>query len=411
MLTVAKFGGSSLADGDGFAAVKKILTEDTSRKGAVVSAPGRRCAEDAKVTDLLYLCHRLREGGGEWEPVFHQIEMRFTPIAEACGAGISEELENLYAEVASGVTEDYLVSRGEYFSAKILSQYLGWKFIDAADWLRFGKNGEVDTVQSYGALWRLADQPFVTPGFYGRAADGSIRTFSRGGSDITGALAAAALEADLCENWTDVCGILQADPRLIPEAKSVRYMTYGELSDLSKVGTQVLHEGAVKPVREAGIPLHIRNTFAPEDSGTLIVPRLPEGVCRSTVLSLASRRERALLSADGVLPLQEGDADFTVSLLGRQTAAVPSQKLDGILEQSAQTNRLMLHDGLALVAVVFAREAVCGPTAADLLAALKKEGIAVELILRTFDGHTLVLAVDDGLYERTMRALWQVANA
>lgn len=409
MLTVAKFGGSSLADEKGFAAVKDILRKDPARKGVVVSAPGRRHAGDPKVTDLLYLCHRLRQGGGDWETVFHRVETRFLAIAGFCGAEITDELDDLYAQVAQGVSEDYLASRGEYFSAKILAQYLEWKFIDAAQWLRFGKNGKVDTVRSYGALWQLADRPFVTPGFYGTAADGSIRTFSRGGSDITGALAAAALEADLYENWTDVPGILQADPRLIPQAKPVRHMTFGELSDLSKVGTQVLHEGAVKPVREAGIGLQIRSTWEPEDPGTLILPRLPEAACRPTVLSLASRRERALISVSGNLELRDTEPDFVTAMLDRQTAAVPSAQLEKALEMQSGT-QVEAMDGMALVAVVFAREAARGAAAADLLAALKAENIPVEAILRPFGGHTLVLAVDDGLYEKAMWALWQVAN-
>lgn len=410
MLTVAKFGGSSLADEKGFAAVKDILRKDPARKGVVVSAPGRRHPGDPKVTDLLYLCHRLQLGGGSWEPVFDRVAQRFLEIATACGVGgIPEELDSLRKQLRSGMSEDHLASRGEYLSAKILAAYLGWKFIDAAQWLRFGKNGMVDTVRSYGALWRLADRPFVTPGFYGTAADGSIRTFSRGGSDITGALAAAAMEADLYENWTDVPGILQADPRLIPQAKPVRYMTYGELSDLSKVGTQVLHEGAVRPVREAGIGLQIRSTWQPEDPGTLILPRLPEKAMRSTVLSLASRRERALISVSGKLELQDAEPDFITSMLDRNTAAVPSARLEAVLEQLGG-GQVEAMDGMALLAVVFAREAARGVAAADLLAALKAENIPVEAILRPFGGHTLVLAVDDGLYERAMWALWEVAN-
>lgn len=408
MLTVAKFGGSSLASAGGFAAVKDILESSTARKGVVVSAPGRRFSGDTKVTDLLYLCHRLFTSGGDWETVFETIKERFAVIAAGCGVDIAGELDDLYAEVAQGVTEEYLVSRGEYFSARIMAQYLGRKFIDSASWLRFGKNGRVDTVQSYGALWRLADGPFVTPGFYGLASDGEIRTFTRGGSDVTGALAAAAMDADLYENWTDVPGILQADPRLIPEAKPVRYMTYEELSDLSKVGTQVLHEGAVKPVRDAGIPMCIRSTWQPEDMGTLISPHLPQGILRPTILSLASRRERALVSGTGKCSWQDGD--FVLTMLGRHTASVPSASLEAVLEEN-HAGQVTARDGLALLAVVFAREQAHGVGAAELLGALKKENIAVEAILRPFGGHTLFLAVADHAHDRALRALHTAAQA
>ena len=411
MLTVAKFGGSSLADGDGFAAVKHILRKDPSRRGVVVSAPGRRSRNDSKVTDLLYLCHDLRENGGDWERVFDRIAERFLEIAAFCGVkGVEAELESLRRQVAAGVSRDYLASRGEYFSARIMAEYLGWKFVDAASWLFFGKDGRVDTVRSYGQLWRLADRPFVTPGFYGTAADGGIRTFTRGGSDITGALAAAALEAGLYENWTDVPGILQADPRQIPEAKSVRHMTYGELADLSKVGTQVLHEGTVRPVREAEIPLHIRSTWDLEDPGTLILPSLPDGVTRPSVLSLACRRNRVLVSVTcGLLELGDAKPDFSVFLLDRQTVAVPEGFLEQILENQTR-GRVEAKDGMALVAVVFAREAALGPGAAELLAALRDRKIPVEAILRDFGGHTLILAVPDDRCDEALQVLWETGK-
>ena len=213
------------------------------------------------------------------------------------------------------------------------------------------------------------------------------------------------MEADLYENWTDVDGILQADPRLIPLAERVPYMTYGELADLSLVGTQVLHEGAVRPVRQAGIPLHIRNTFHPENPGTVICHALPTEVRRKSVLSLAFRRERAMVSTAGNVP---ADGDFSVSLLGRQTAAVPSGMLEEILTHG--DSDILVQDGLALVAVVFAREAAEGAGAAELLGALKQENIPVEAILRPFGGHTLVLAVPDALCEEALRVLWEAGK-
>ena len=421
MLTIAKFGGSSLADGIRFAAVREILQKDPARRGVVVSAPGKRNPEDTKVTDLLYLCHERRGQWGDWETVFDCIARRLVQIAGDCGFDLTGELEQLRQQVAQGVTRDYLASRGEYFSAKIMAAFLGWKFIDSAQWLYFTAAGTVDTVRSYGALRILADAPFVTPGFYGVGADGEIRTFPRGGSDITGALAAAAIEADLYENWTDVPGILQADPRLIPAAKPVPYLTYGELSELSQMGTQVLHEGAVRPVREAGIPLQIRSTLEPEAPGTLVRPALLPDTRRDSILGFFWRRERALISLSGrdVAPgalersLREQGVvpDFFTSSLERQTASVPEGRAAEILDQmGTQTGRLHVRDGLALLGVLFSREARDGPRASELLGVLKEEKIPVEAILRPFGGHTLLLAVPDGTCERAVRKMWEVSD-
>lgn len=419
MLTVAKFGGSSLADGTRFAAVKDILHKDPARQGVVVSAPGKRNSEDLKVTDLLYLCCERRQQWGDWEEVFSRVEARFLEIAAFCGVDISQDLARLRGEIAGGVSRDYLASRGEYFSARILAAYLNWKFIDSTEWLHLSAAGAVDTVRSYGALRALADRPFVTPGFYGVGPDGAVRTFTRGGSDITGALVAAALEADLYENWTDVPGILQADPRMIPEAKPVRLMTYGELTELSQVGTQVLHEGAVRPVREAGIALQIRSSRDLDDPGTVIRPMLSQDVWRGSVLCFAGRRERALISLSGgnlpsgqlerILREQGLKPDFFTSSLERQTASVPSSRVAEIMDQMGpQAGHLQVRDGLALAAVIFAREARDGPRASELLGVLKREKIPVEAILRPFGGHTLLMAVPDGEYEKAVRKMWEI---
>ena len=421
MLTVAKFGGSSLADARGFQTVRERVTADPARRGVVVSAPGRRFAGDPKITDLLYACYEARQENGPWEPVFRAVAGRFREICRLSGAflNMETELEALEKKIREGVSRDYLASRGEYFSALILSRLLDWKFIDSARWLRFDEAGRVDTVRSCGLLRQLADRPFVTPGFYGAMPDGEIRTFTRGGSDITGALAAAALDAGLYENWTDVCGILQADPRLLPEAQPVRYMTYGELAELTAVGTQVLHEGAVRPVREAGIPLHIRSTFCPEDPGTVIVPQLPEGVRRSTLLCLAGLRDRTLISLEsrerGLLSrlLREAGAepDFLTAAFGRHTATVAGEQAERTVEaMGPYLGQVTVRDAVALVAVIIAREEARGPLGADLLAAVRQEHIPIHAILRPFGGHTLLLAVPDGEYERTLRALHRCAD-
>ena len=294
MPITAKFGGSSLAGADRFRAVRRLLAHDPSRKAVVVSAPGRRFAGDLKLTDLLYACFELRRAGGDWRGAFYAVAERFEAIRRELSlpASLTLPLEALERGLSGGtLTREYVASRGEYFSARLLAAHLGWRFLDSADWLRFLPDGRVDTAASY-ALLRQAETPFVTPGFYGAEASGAIRTFPRGGSDITGALAAAALDAELYENWTDVPGVLTADPAAVPSAAPVPYLTYGELTAL---GAQVLHPDAVLPVQEKGIPLRIASSFAPEKPGTWISSSVPQGVTRDRILSVSLRPDGVLI--------------------------------------------------------------------------------------------------------------------
>ena len=275
MLKIAKFGGSSMADAGQYRKVRDILMADPGRRVVVVSAAGKRFSADHKLTDLLYLCHAHIQYGVACDPVFEMITSRYLEIRDELK--IDLDLESEFAQLkkrldAKKVSQDELVSRGEYFSAKLMAAYLGFQFVDAADWVKFELDGTVNKEATYAALKELADLPqgVVTPGFYGVMPNETIKTFSRGGSDITGALAAAALDADVYENWTDVSGILMADPRIVTDPQPIPEVTYDELRELSYSGAQVLHEGTIFPVREKGIPLNIRNTNAPEDKGTMI---------------------------------------------------------------------------------------------------------------------------------------------
>ena len=266
MLKVLKFGGSSLADARQFAKVKSIVEADPARRVVIVSAPGKRFSGDHKITDLLYLCAAHIKYGVSCEDIFAMIRDRYNEIS------LDKEFDALWDKMKNGISQDELASRGEYFSARLMAEYLGYEFVDAARWIKFKFDGTVDQDASYAALRSIAeDRKVVIPGFYGVMPDGHIRTFSRGGSDITGALAAAALNADVYENWTDVSGILMADPRIVPDPLPIERITYNELRELSFVGAQVLHEGTVFPVREKNIPLNIRNTNDPDHPGTLIM--------------------------------------------------------------------------------------------------------------------------------------------
>ena len=275
-MKVTKFGGSSCAAASQFSKVKAIIEADSERKIVVVSAPGKRDDTDHKITDMLYLCHQFMQIGIGGDEVYDSISERFLTIQNELDLKIdlTEELEETRKLLKSDVKVDFTVSRGEYFSAKLMASYLGCQFVDAAEIIRFNQNNQLDTVQTKQLIReKIKDDCFVIPGFYGAKANGEIVTFPRGGSDITGSILAAALGVDEYENWTDVSGFLAADPRIVDNPKPLRRVTYEELRELSYMGANVLHEESILPARQRNIPIHILNTNAPNDAGTLIVPR------------------------------------------------------------------------------------------------------------------------------------------
>lgn len=274
-MKVVKFGGSSMADAGQYRKVRDILMADPERKVVVVSAAGKRFSGDHKLTDLLYLCYAHIQYGVDCSTIFDAIASRYIDIRDDLGLDLllEPELDALKKRIDSKtISQEELVSRGEYFSAKLMAAYLGFQFVDAADWVKFNMDGTVNEEDSYEALRSqvILGYGVVIPGFYGAMPDGIIHTFSRGGSDITGALAAAALDADVYENWTDVSGILMADPRIVDDPQAIPEVTYDELRELSYSGAQVLHEDSIFPVREKNIPVNIRNTNDPEAPGTMI---------------------------------------------------------------------------------------------------------------------------------------------
>ena len=274
-MITAKFGGTSLADAARFRQVKRIVSADPELRFVVVSAPGKRSAEDKKVTDLLYDCHAAVKTGADPETAFAPVAARFRQIAQELRLGIDleAELRQIEKDLRSGASAAYCASRGEYLSGRMLAALLGWPFLDPAELHFFDADGVPQHKLAEQALMhRLHDmERAVMPGFYGGGADGRIHTLPRGGSDISGALLASASGSDAYENWTDVSGILMADPRIVPDPLPIERITYNELRELSFVGAQVLHEGTVFPVREKNIPLNIRNTNAPDHPGTMIL--------------------------------------------------------------------------------------------------------------------------------------------
>ncbi len=275
MLKVVKFGGSSLASAEQFRKVGNIIREDKDRRFVIPSAPGKRFDKDIKVTDMLYECYAAAEAGEDFSDKLAAIRARYDEII--CGLGLDLSLDEEFGVIAENFKEqagsDYAASRGEYLNGKVMAAYLGYEFIDAATVILFDEDGDFDADETNKIMAkRLAScENAVIPGFYGAYADGRVKTFSRGGSDITGSIVARALKADLYENWTDVSGFLVTDPRIVDSPAVVDMITYRELRELSYMGASVLHEEAIFPVRKAGIPINIRNTNHPENPGTMIV--------------------------------------------------------------------------------------------------------------------------------------------
>ena len=394
MLTVAKFGGSSLANAERFLRVREIVRADASRRVVVVSAAGRRHAADHKITDLLYLCHaHLQYGVPCWE-LWRMIAGRYTAIRDGCGLRfpIERELEAIYASLSPATPRDFLASRGEYLAARLMAELLEFTFVDAADWLRFDSAGNVLREASYAALQSLADgRKIVTPGFYGLLPSGAVHTFPRGGSDVTGSLAAAALHADVCENWTDVPGILAADPSVVSRPQSVPYLSYAELQALSAVGMQVLHESAVEPVRRRRIPLQIRSSLEPELPGTRIGSAPAEKNEKNEAAVFAGRRSITMLRA-GL-----GQLTALVGPSGTDALHAAGEALAGTLGAEETT----LRENLSLIA------ALCRTpeTAPRLAAAIQSAGVPIHHIAER--APCLLMAVNDSQYETALRAAYR----
>ena len=273
MLKITKFGGSSVASASQFKKVKEIVMSDPARKYVVVSAPGKRNGNDNKITDLLYLLDAHRQYHVDASNVFNLIKDRFLEIKNELGLKqpIEKELDRFYTNL-NQMNQAEIVSRGEYFCAKLMAEYLGYGFVDAKDIIRFRLDKTIDWQATTNKLTAKCAQykNFVFPGFYGGSANGQIQIFPRGGGDITGAILARCLNADVYENWTDVSGFLMADPRIVKDPEQITHITYSELRELSYMGASVLHEEAIFPVKEANIPIHILNTNRPQDAGTII---------------------------------------------------------------------------------------------------------------------------------------------
>ena len=433
MLKVTKFGGSSMADAGQFRKVRDIVLADPTRRVVVVSAAGKRDKNDHKLTDLLYLCHAHIRYGVDCSGVYELITSRYLQIRDELGINLDleQEFEQLKAKMdARQVTEDDLVSRGEYFSAKIMAAYLGFRFVDATEWVKFKLDGSVDQEATYSALKRImGDKGIVTPGFYGLTPDGKVRTFTRGGSDITGSLAAAALDADVYENWTDVSGILMADPRIVDNPQPIPEVTYNELRELSYSGAQVLHEGVVFPVREKKIPLNIRNTNAPDEPGTMIQEnfegdanpdRFITGITGKKDFTVVYLSKRGLSNEVGILRAflsvferHNISVDYVPNGIDNVSVVVSTDAISSRLytilseiQQELKPDTLTASDQLAVVAAVGRKMAFRPGISGKIFGALGEAGINIRMINQGPDELNIIFGVDNKDFAQAIRVLY-----
>ncbi|WP_099467614.1 aspartate kinase [Konateibacter massiliensis] len=433
MKKVVKFGGSSLASAEQFKKVADIIHADSDRKYVVPSAPGKRFSEDTKVTDMLYDCYRTVVEGKPFDEKLKMIKARYDEIIKGLKLELSldKEFEVIKKEFQEQAGSDYAASRGEYLNGIIMAAYLGYEFIDAAEVIFFDENGSFNAQKTNEVLSsKLAQiERAVIPGFYGAYPDGKVKTFSRGGSDITGSIVAKAVKADLYENWTDVSGFLVADPRIIKDAEVIETITYRELRELSYMGATVLHEDAIFPVRKEGIPINIKNTNAPEDAGTMIV----ESTCRQpkyTITGIAGKKgfvainiEKDMMNSEigfgrKVLEaFEKHDISFehVPSGIDTMTVFVHQPEFEGKeqlvlsdIHRLASPDTVDMETDLALIAVVGRGMRATRGTAGRIFSALAHANINVKMIDQGSSELNIIIGVRNSDFEAAIKAIYDI---
>ena len=432
-IKVAKFGGSSVADAIQIRKLGDIVTADEAIRYVVVSAPGKRYADDSKVTDLLYLCKTHIEHKIPYEQIFQVIYDRFMAVEADLGVdvGIKEELRTIKKNIEEGASVDYIASRGEYLNAKIIAAYLGFDFIDAQAIIKFNDKGKLKedlTNDLIGKKLQEHDRA-VIPGFYGeRLEKGTVKTFSRGGSDITGALVARATGADVYENWTDVSGFLMADPRIVENPKPIEKISYMELRELSYMGASVLHEDAIFPAKAEGIPINIRNTNRPEDPGTMITadPEISEnqiisGIAGRKHFTVIGIYKNHLANEKGFIRRLAGiieDNDLTIEHLptGIDTMSVVidskilNGKLDEIVEEfkyQLKPDSIEVFEDMTLIATVGAGMSARKGTSARLFTALAEAGVNIRMIDQGSSEMNIIVGIEERDFETAIKAIYE----
>ena len=433
MKKVVKFGGSSLASAQQFQKVADIIHSDDNRRYVVPSAPGKRFSDDTKVTDMLYACYHLAEADKDFKKELSAIAERYQEIIDGLSLTLSlkDEFKTIEKNFKEKAGENYAASRGEYLNGIIMAAYLGYEFVDAAEVIRFKDNGDFDAEVTNEILeQRLAGiERAVIPGFYGAYADGKVKTFSRGGSDVTGSIVARAVKADVYENWTDVSGFLVADPRIIDSPEAIETITYRELRELSYMGASVLHEDAIFPVRREGIPINIRNTNKPEDEGTWIV----ESTCQKSkyvITGVAGKKgfcsvniEKAMMNSEigfGRKVLQAFE-DYGISFehvpSGIDTMTVfvhqdefidKEQKVVSAIHRLADPDSVDIEADLALIAVVGRGMKSTRGTAGRIFSALAHANVNVKMIDQGSSELNIIIGVANEDFETAIKAIYDI---
>lgn len=433
MVKVVKFGGSSLASAEQFKKVGNIIRAEESRRFVVPSAPGKRFSDDTKVTDMLYKCYAEAEAGKSFDKQLKAIEERYNEIIKGLGLKLSlkEQFETIRKNFEAKAGTDYAASRGEYLNGIIMANYLGYEFIDAASVICFDANGEFDGEKTNKVMGdRLANvESAVIPGFYGAMPNGDVKTFSRGGSDVTGSIVARAIKADVYENWTDVSGFLAADPRIVDNPRPIDVITYKELRELSYMGATVLHESAIFPVRKEGIPINIRNTNAPQDKGTMIV----ETTCNRPdciITGIAGKKGFVSITIDKdmmnseigfgrkVLQVFEDNGiSFEHMPSGIDTMTVfvhqdefveKEQKVLAELHRAVNPDSIELESDLALIAVVGRSMRNNSGLAGNIFSALAKSKINIKMIDQGSSELNIIIGVRNRYFEDAIRTIYGV---
>ena len=439
---VAKFGGSSLADANQINKVKDILFASSDRRYCVVSASGKRNKEDDKITDLLINLHNSKNDSKKQKEVFEKIRSRYVEIVKNIGISfdIESELNNILEESKDKVDRDFLASRGEYLSAKILSMYFDAIFLDMKGLIIFNNDKRVDYDKSFENIKNAIDKiekensgkKIIIPGFYGSKLDGEIVTFSRGGSDITGAMVARAVNADLYENWTDVSGVMFVDPRVVEEKSTIEYITYTELRELSYMGANVLHEETVYPVSKVGIPINILNTNSPSDKGTMIMASIPSIVKRRPVTGLAGKKGFTSILLQKTLMNEE--VGFVARLLrifekekisvehcptGIDTISIVvrtellKEKENEVLDEikrEMNPDVLNVKNGLSIIAIVGEGMVYHKEIIYEIFKLMHESNIAVKMIDLGSSGINVIIGVADSDYEKTLNSLKKLSE-
>ena len=431
---VTKFGGSSLADSIHFKKVKNIIESNCDRRYVIPSAPGKRFSKDFKVTDLLYLCHAHVNSSIPLDDVFKLICERYHSIVNELDLSLDLDyyLNIIKKDIENGASADYTASRGEYLNGIILANYLGIDFVDAKDVIKFNKYGTLNLEETYKLLQdKLSNhERAVIPGFYGSDENGEIVTFSRGGSDVTGALVAASINACLYENWTDVSGFLMADPRIVDNPKKIKTITYGELRELSYMGASVLHEEAVFPVRSSGIPINIRNTNEPENEGTLIVSNKTKH--DNTITGVAGKQNFTVLSIEKSMMnselgfcrkvltiLEQNGVSFENMPSGIDSVSVVisdsnlKNKTDIIVEEikrACNPDSIVVYPNMALIATVGTGMAYSKGVAAKIFTALSEADINIRMIDQGSSEINVLVGIENDDFEKGINAIYKAFN-